>query len=208
MADSETSTTLSSPSRRDLLAGSLAAAGLPLLAASTFAANISADPAIVAWQRWRQAHQRFLRLCDKQQSLESTLFALIGFPHVMVTHPDGWEPIRIGSLHELDTMVAKFPALEDQRSMIATQLEAHQARWDELDHHLGYSTALHEERCAAADERQLAEELFAAPATTLHGMAAKLDALITIGVASEDSADFPWPQLQQMRSELLKAQTN
>lgn len=68
MADSETSMSLSRPSRRDLLAAALATVGGSSFNSSAAAApqdGDTADAAVIAWKAWRAAHRRTLALCRK-----------------------------------------------------------------------------------------------------------------------------------------------
>ena len=79
---------------------------------------------------------------------------------------------------------------------------ARQAEWDRQDRRLGYSAALEAEVAAADKEQELLDALMAAPATTLAGVASKLEALLTEGQPSEDSGEFPWPHISSVLADL------
>jgi len=78
------------------------------------------------------------------------------------------------------------------------------ARWEAADALFGYSAAKREEERAAAREQARAEALWAAPATSLAGVAAKLDAVLRQGECCEDCPEFPWPQLRSAFEDLLR----
>lgn len=87
MADSEISTSLSRPSRRDVLSAALLSVGGSSFNSSAAAASqdgSTTDAAVIAWKAWRAAHRRTLALCQKQQRLESELARTIGFPQVVL----------------------------------------------------------------------------------------------------------------------------
>lgn len=181
MADSETSTSRPRVTRRDLLAG--AASSLAISALGSHAidsqegrASIEApDMAVSLWQSWHEAYRETLRLCREQQRLETRLAAAVGFPPAL--------PIG----HEL-------PA----------EATVHQARWDAADALFGYSAAKRREEAAAAREAVLAEALSATPASSIAGVAAKLDAVLRQGEWCEDCAEFPWPQLRSALADLVR----
>jgi len=83
-------------------------------------------------------------------------------------------------------------------------LAAYQARWDAEDRRIGYSAAKRAELAAAFREQELVEDLMAAPAMTLAGVAAKLDAVLHEGESAEDCTDFPWPQLRAALGDLAR----
>jgi hypothetical protein len=56
--------------------------------------------------------------------------------------------------------------------------------------------ALHAEREAGNQSQTLLKALSENPASSLAGVAAKLDAVLKEGEISEDSGEFPWPQIR------------
>lgn len=78
------------------------------------------------------------------------------------------------------------------------------AHWEAADALLGYSAAKREEERAAAQEQARAEALWATPATSLAGVAAKLDALLRQGEWCEDCPEFPWPQLRSAFEDMVR----
>ncbi|HWJ73707.1 MAG TPA: hypothetical protein VNX29_11125 [Kaistia sp.] len=207
MADSEISMSLSRPSRRDLLSAALAMVGGSSFNSSAAAApqdGGTTDAAIGAWKAWRAAHRRTLALCRKQQRLESELARTIGFPQVVLAAAELPSPVRINSLRQFDELAAGLPSLCVRRDEVATALRIHQHRWDDADRAIGYSVARQEEAAASADEERLTAMLFAADATSLRGLSAKLDVLIAIGADGAEGRDFPWPELRHLRRDVAR----
>jgi len=211
MADSETNTTLSRLSRRDVLSALLTTAGSTTLGragAAREATELQADPALIAWKAWCLAHHTALAWCRKQQRLETLLARTIGFPSVTVRAPEFGQAVRIGSLEAFDDVAKATPSIRRMRAFVVAELGAHQARWDDADQELGYSAALRQEEIWSAEEKQLAKQLFATDAVSIAGIAAKIDALIVTGAPSNTCDEFPWPELRRMRSELVPMMTS
>ncbi|MDE1570328.1 hypothetical protein [Aquabacter sediminis] len=207
MADSEISTSLSRPTRRDVLSAALLTVG-----GTSFNSSAAAEPedhgatdaAVLAWKAWRAAHRRTLALCRKQQRLESELARTIGFPQVVLDAAELLSPVRIGLMRQFDELVAKVPSLRSRRAEVAAALRSHQRRWDDADHAVGYSVTRQEEATASHDEERLIGELFAADATSLRGLSAKLDVLITVGADGAEGRHFPWPELRRIRRDVAR----
>ena len=140
MADSESSMSLSRPSRRDVLSATLLTIG-----GTSFNRSAAAEPqddseidaAVVAWKRWRAAHRRTLALCRKQQHLESELARTIGFPQAVLAAAELPSAVRVSSLRHFDEFAANVPSLGRQRAQVAEALRAHQQRWDDADRAIG-----------------------------------------------------------------------
>jgi hypothetical protein len=105
---------------------------------------------------------------------------------------------------DLEDLFGDNPGLADLRARAEADLAAHQARWDAEDRRIGYSAAKREELAAADREQELVESLMAAPATTLAGVAAKLDAVLREGESAEDCTEFPWPELRAVLGDLAR----
>ena len=141
MADSEVSTSLSRPSRRDVLSTAVLTVGSASFHNSTAVAqqdDRAMDAAVLAWKAWRTAHRRTLALCRKQQRLESELSRTIGFPQVVLAAAELPSPMRIGSLREFDELAAERPLFCTRRAEVAAALCTHQRRWDDADRAIGY----------------------------------------------------------------------
>ena len=211
MADSDHSTSLSSVTRRRLLVGT---ATVSLASASHISGPVSArspvetrhvpDMAFSLWQEWLTAHEKTTAECRKQQRLETRLVKEIGFPRILVPVPGEPEPVPIFSVEELDDILGCDPETSPLRARAQADLIAHQARWDAADETIGYSQAKHAEEQAAERERQLVERLWAAPAHSLAGVAAKLDAVLAEGEWCEDCPEFPWPQIRGALTDLVR----
>ncbi|GLK85523.1 hypothetical protein [Ancylobacter defluvii] len=210
MADSETSMSLSRPSRRDILSAALLTVGGSSFNTSAAAARQNGgttDAAVLAWKAWRAAHRRTLALCRKQQRLESELARTIGFPQAVLAAAELPSPVRVSSLRQFDELAADVPWLVTRRAEVAEALRAHQERWDDADRAIGYSVTRQEEAAASADEERLIVKLFAVDATSLRGLSAKLDVLIAVGADGAEGRHFPWPELRRIRRDVGRLAT-
>ncbi len=168
------------------------------------AGNSAFDPALALWQEWRSAYTRTVALCRKQQHLESRLVDAIGFPKAEVELPDENVSVTISWPGDLEDLFGDNPDLADLRARAETDLAAHQARWDAEDRRIGYSAAKQEELAAADREQELVESLMATPATTLAGVAVKLDAVLREGESTGYCTEFPWPELRAVLGDLAR----
>jgi hypothetical protein len=207
MADSEISTSLSRPSRRDVLSAALITIGGTSFNSSAAAASQDAgttDAAVIAWNAWRAAHRRTLALCRKQQRLESELARTIGFPHAVLAAAELPSPMRIGSMRQFDELAADVPSLCTRRAEVAEALHAHQKLWDDAACAIGYIATRKEEAAASDDEERLMKGLFAAEAMSLSGLSAKLNVLIAVGADGAEGRHFPWPELRRIRRDIAR----
>ncbi|MBS7590187.1 hypothetical protein [Ancylobacter defluvii] len=207
MADSEVSTSLSPPSRRDVLSAALLTIGGTSFNSPSAAAahdDSATDAAVLAWKAWRAAHRRTLALCRKQQRLESELARRIGFPQAVLAAAELPSPMRIGSMRQFDELAADLPSLCSQRAEVAADLLAHQQRWEDADRAIGYSVTRQEEAAASDEEERLIARLFAAEAMSLRGLSTKLDVLIAVGAEGSEGRHFPWPELRRIRRDATR----
>ena len=210
MADSEISTSLPSVTRRRLLTGTMAAAAvLPLhhggaVAAGALARNSGFDPAVVHWHEWKAAYLNTAELCRIQQGLETRLAETIGFPQAEIRLPGEGGTISVSWHGDIEELFGDDPDFADIRARAEADLAAHQERWDEEDRRIGYSAAKRKELAAADHEQNLVERLMATPATTLAGVAGKLDVILREGESSEDCAEAPWPQIRSALVDLIR----
>jgi hypothetical protein len=207
MADSEVTTSLSQPSRRDVLSAVVLTIGGTSFNRSTASTPLddgATDAAVRAWKAWRAAHRRTLALCRKQQHLESELARTIGFPQVVLAGAELPSPVRINSLWQFDEFAGDVPSLCTRRSEVAAVLRAHQQRWDDADRAIGYSVARHQEEAAYDEEERLMKEVLAAEATSLRGLSTKLDVLLAVGADGAEGRHFPWPELGRIRRDVAR----
>ncbi|TJW39667.1 MAG: hypothetical protein E5W83_30370 [Mesorhizobium sp.] len=198
MANSDDTTTRPLVTRRRVLAGTaIAIAGyLPkAFARNDLGTDLSADPAVTVWRKWQSAHKQTERLCRQQQRLERKLAETIGFPSATIQLSDG-KRVTLHSLGALREVLDLGPEDVSMRAKAETDFATHQASWDAADRELGYSAALRAEREAGDRAEDLLELLSETRATSLAGVAAKLDAVLREGEVSEDSDEFPWPQIR------------
>jgi hypothetical protein len=140
-------------------------------------ASQSSSSAEALWRKWQDAEAETQRLCSQQQCLERKLIETVGLP---------------------------CAAIPSEGEKAEADFAAHQARWDAADRELGYSAALKAEREAAGRAADLLEMLARTPATSLAGVAAKLDAVLREGQPSEDDPEFPWPQIRSVLEDVVR----
>ncbi|WP_413989812.1 hypothetical protein ACMDCR_28320 [Labrys okinawensis] len=203
MADSETSTSLPLVSRRRLISTAFAASTAPFLPPIANGRE-QIDPAVEAWRVWDVASRASLALCRKQQRLETKLQRMVSPPQIVHIPAGGGKPIRITCARDVERLDRNDPTMAALRTQALSQLEQHRQRWEDADRRLGYSAALAEEAAAFDYEQQLAEALWNMAPSSLSGVAAKLDAVLRSGEPSEDSDEFPWPQLRLMLADLRR----
>jgi hypothetical protein len=172
------------------------------LAGNEAATSMPPDPALALWREWQTAHDVTERLCRKQQCLETRLVESFSVPCVTVRLPEG-EDVAIHSIEALNDVLGKGPDLTALREKAEAELAAHQVRWDAAAEETGYTAALRAEREAGERAEDLLEALSTTPATTLAGVAGKLDAVLHEGEAWEECSEFPWPQIRSALSDLV-----
>ncbi|WP_206075258.1 hypothetical protein [Mesorhizobium tamadayense] len=206
MADSDHTTPLSFVTRRRVLgATAIAIAGWDKNALASDAATVSmpSDPAVAIWREWQDAHNLTERLCRQQQSLERRLAGTVGFPCATI-RLSGGEHVTLHSLQALHEVLGPGPADAAIRAKAEADFLARQARWDAVDKEIGYSATLRAEREAADRAEDMLEILVQTPATSLAGVAAKLDAVLREGEICEDGFEFPWPQIRSALDDLIR----
>jgi hypothetical protein len=207
MADSNNSRTLSVVTRRRLLSASATwitaqvggvNEGLHFLCGR----SDYGDPALILWQEWWSAHEQVENLCRKQQRLETALIASVGFPQVDIALPGQDCVVAVFTLEEIDRRFGDVPEDTEAKMRAKAVLAERQAAWDSLDERLGYSRAKQAEDEAFALRAERLNVLFAKPAYSVAGVAAKLHAVLAMG---EDSPgdEFPWPQIRAAMTDLL-----
>jgi hypothetical protein len=208
MGDSDNTTTLPFVTRRRMLAGGMVTSTALVLEKSALAGNEAAtnmlpDPALALWREWESAHKLTERLCRSQQRLDTKLVESVGFPCVTVRLPEG-EDVTIYSIEALNDVLGKGPDRAALRETAEAQFAAHQARWNAAAEKTGYTGALRAERDAGDRTQDLLEAFSTTPATTLAGVACKLDAVLREGEAWEECSEFPWPQICSALSDLVR----
>jgi len=173
------------------------------LASNAAVTGMPPDPALALWREWETAHDLTQRLCRRQQRLETRLVSSVGFPSATVRLPEG-EDVTVHSIEALNEVLGKGSDMAVLRENAEADFAAHQARWDAAAEETGYTAALRAE-CEAGDRAQdLLEAFSTTPATTLAGVAGKLDAVLREGEAWEECSEFPWPQIRSALSDLVR----
>ncbi|MER9648626.1 hypothetical protein [Mesorhizobium sp. M0199] len=208
MADSDNTTTLPYVTRRRVLAGTVVAATAWTLegkasASGAGSTNVRSDPALALWREWGRVHKQTERLCRRQQRLETGLVESVGFPCMTVRVPEG-EELTVHSIEGLNEVLGNGPDTAALRERAESEFAAHQARWDAAAEKTGYIAALRAEREAGERTKDLLEAFSTTPATTLAGVACKLDAVLREGEAWEECSEFPWPQIRSALNDLVR----
>ncbi|MFN7089698.1 MAG: hypothetical protein ACK4P4_04025 [Allorhizobium sp.] len=160
------------------------------------------DPALILWQEWWSAHAQVEKLCREQQRLETALVASVGFPQVDIALPDQDCVVAVFTLEEIDRRFGDGPEDAEAKRTAKAVLIERQAAWDALDERLGYSRTKQAEEEAFALRAERLNDLFAKPAYSVSGVAAKLHAVLAMG--EDDPVDeFPWPQIRAAMTDLL-----
>ncbi|WP_284202029.1 hypothetical protein [Mesorhizobium tianshanense] len=173
------------------------------LAGNPAATSIPPDPALALWREWETAHKLTERLCLRQQRLETRLVESVGFPCATVRLPES-EEVTVHSIEALNEVLGKGPDMAALRETAEAEFAAHHARWDAAAEETGYSAVLRAEREAGERAQDLLEAFSATSATTLAGVAGKLDAVLREGEAWEECSEFPWPQIRSALSDLVR----
>lgn len=209
MADSDNSRTLPVVTRRRLLSTSamwLAAQVGDVNAAlhPEYGRPGGGDPAFMLWQEWRAAHDQVEKFCRKQQRLETALIEAVGFPHVDIALPGQDCVVAAFTMEEIDRRFGDAPENAEAKTQAKAKLAERQAAWDAIDERLGYSRAKRAEERAFEMRGERFNDLFAQPAHSVGGAAAKLHAVLAMG---EDSTgdEFPWPQIRAAMTDLIRS---
>ena len=205
MADSDSSRTLSSVTRRTLLRMATTTVGAHAAAAQPKgegegAAACGGDPALALWRDWQAANRKACALGRRQARLESKLVNAIGFPQIDLSVP---KPIIVSTTAEIEHWLGGKPERAAECEKAMSELAAHQEAWQEMDRRIGYSRARNAERDAQAAEEDLLETLWKSRASTWAGAAGKLHAMLKTGEPREGSQEFPWPQIRMVLADLL-----
>ncbi|MER8470446.1 hypothetical protein NKH23_13630 [Mesorhizobium sp. M1328] len=208
MADSDNTMTLPFVTRRQVLTGGMITSTALILEKNALPGNVAAtsmlsDPAMALWREWEMTRGSAERHCRRQQRLETKLVESVGFPRVTVRLPNG-EDVTVHSIETLNEVLGKGPDIAALREKAQADFAAHQARWDAAAEEGGYTAALRAEREAGERAEDLLEAFSTTPATTLAGVAGKLDALLREGEACEECREFPWPQIRSALSDLMR----
>jgi hypothetical protein len=158
---------------------------------------------VALWRQWQDAHRLTQRLCRRQQGLERQLAETVGFPCVAIQLTDD-ERVTLSSLRAVHEVFRLAPEDTAARARAEAEFAAHQTRWDMADKAVGYSATLQAEREAADQTEDLLEALAATSATSLAGVAAKLDAVLREGTVWEDGSEFPWQQIRSALDDLIR----
>ncbi|MCW8059133.1 hypothetical protein [Agrobacterium tumefaciens] len=206
MADSDNSTTLPYVTRRKLLTGSAIAVGTwnsGACAGHKIAGTASADPALKLWYQWQDAYGLTEHLRCRQQGLERQLAETVGFPFAMIHLSDG-EPVAAYSREAIHDVFRFTPEEAAACAKAEAEFAAHQLRWDRADREIGYSATVQAEREAGDRAEDLLYAMAATSATTLAGVAAKLDAVLREGNVFEDGSEFPWPHIRSALADIRR----
>ncbi|MER8578429.1 hypothetical protein [Mesorhizobium sp. M0965] len=208
MADSDNIMTLPYVTRRRVLAGTIVATSAWTLEGNASvsgaeSSNARSDPALALWREWERVRKQTERHCREQQRLETRLVESVGFPCATVRLAEG-EQVTVHSIEMLNELLGKAPDMAALRDRAEADFAAHQARWDAAAEEIGYTAAFSAERQAGEKMQDLLQAFSATPATTIAGVAGKLDAVLREGEAWEECSEFPWAQIRSALSDLMR----
>jgi len=218
MADSDHSTRFAYVTRRVALGGAFAAATgwaqddaqarsfTTRNAATNLSPDLasSPDPVVSLWREWAALHERVQFLCNRQQELEVELAERVDGLGTIVSVPGG-EQVYVCSLEGLDRVVGTRTDMAAIRMKAKAELASKQAQFEAVAEEIGYFSGLKAEQEGFRRIKVLREALSTTPATTLAGVAGKLDAVMREGEAWEEcSSAFPWPQIRSARDDVAR----
>jgi hypothetical protein len=202
MADSDNSTTLPLVTGRTIAAhttNAMLGSRPTEFGRKPLEGDQSDDPAVTVWREWQDAFKLTERLCREQQRLERKLTETIGLPSAAMLSKR--ESVKQRSVKKIRRSIGVDPNDAAVRAKPEADFSAHQVRRDAADREM-YSAAMLAEREAANQAEELLKVLSKTPATTLAGVAVKLDAVLKEGQPSEDDAEFPWPQIRSVLEDI------
>ena len=209
MADSDNSRTLPVVTRRRLLSTSATwlAAQIGNVDAELDAEYGRAgggDPTLTLWQEWRAAHDQVEKFCREQQRLETALIASVGFPYVEIALSDQECVVAAFTIAEIDGLLGDVPKNTEAKMQAKATLAERQASWDAMDERMGYSRAKQAEKEAFEVRGKRFNDLFAMPARSVAGAAAKLNAVLAMAEEDGPSDEFPWSQIRGAMTDLIR----
>ena len=157
----------------------------------------------MTWQEWRAAHDQVEKLCRRQQRLETALIEAVGFPHVDIALPDQKCVVAAFTMEEIDRRFGDAPENAEAKMRAKATLVERQAAWDALDERMGYSRAKQAEDEAFVVRAERLNGLFALPAKSFAGTAAKINAILIMGEEDGAGDGFPWPYIRAVMADLI-----
>lgn len=118
--------------------------------------------------------------------------------------PDNGEKVTVFSLDAIEDIYGSDPKMTNLRAEAEAGLAAHQPLWDAADEKIGYGAAKQEEEEAGDRERDLVDALADTQATSLAGIAGKLDVILHEGESWEGCTEFPWPHIRSALCDLVR----
>lgn len=186
-------------------------AAVTSLSATQRKEDAAVDPAVALWHQWKEVHRSKLVLRKRQQQLEKKLLQLVGrVPQMEIQVPGKAEPVRAFTMGHLDTLLPDPEMRAARQKAKAVMLKWHNV-WSAADIETGYSAAYDAEIEAAQRETVLEKALWATPAQSIAGVAAKVQLLIEIHVAKElrdPTRDMSVPELRLILADLVRIETD
>lgn len=217
MADSDHSMNCACVTRRVALLGGVVIAGgalgsVPQAIALSLADGPSAsigpdaspDPVILLWREWAAAHARVQQLSQRLQDLEVELEERFDSFGTIVPVPGG-KSAQVYSVTDLHHSFGDRTDMVDIRANAERELVAKQADFDGISEEIGYFPTMKAEQAAFSEAKAVLNRMAATEATSLAGVAGKLDAVSRWGEAWEEHPkEFPWPQIRSAHADLVR----
>src|SRR5271170_3083168 len=123
MTDPKDSTSLSSVSRRRLIAS---VAVTPMSVTGSFFPRSPEppDPIVPLWREWERLHAIASELCHRWQEMESRLVHAVGFPQVFIPAPDSARGICAQSHSDIDQAVVAGDCSQELGAALHAELAA------------------------------------------------------------------------------------
>jgi hypothetical protein len=112
--------------------------------------------------------------------------------------------VTIFSLDAIEDIYGSDPKMADLRAEAEAELAADQSLWNAADENIGYVAAKREEEEAGDSEQGLVDALISTRATSLAGIAGKLDVILHEGESWEECTQFPWPHIRSALCDLVR----
>lgn len=164
----------------------------------------SPDPCVSLWWEWATVHDRVQALSKLLQELEIELAERVDTIATTVEVP-GAKPVYVYSTDHLDRLIGDRTDMADIRNRAVAELAARQTHFDRVSGEIGYFETMKAEQEAFSRAKIVLDGLATTPATSIAGVAGKLDAVARWGEAwDERPGTFPWPQIKSAHGDLVR----
>jgi len=173
---------------------------------------VHTDPAILLWQEWHNAYERFMKLCTQQNRLETKVFSMIpSYPSLSLQTEGRDEPVLVSARTEIDRWLPgpeHTVARKCAKAKLSRLFNAWQRARCAANEATGYSRVKEAEADASNRADELANVACNTPARSIAGVIAKLHIILTLGEPSQGTDEYPYPQIRLVLTDLLHIDTH